>query len=82
MVLCFSLTTKQHQPAYQPQKSSAKQLVGFLGTHFSFDHAWESGFQIEIILCLKVSLIFFVDKFHGEKNELGAVNFLAYKFFY
>ena len=56
--------------------------MGFLGTHFAFDYTWESGFQIEIILCLKVSLIFFVDKFHGEKNELGAVNFPAYNFFY
>jgi len=26
MVHCFSLTTKQHQPAYQPQKPSAEQL--------------------------------------------------------
>jgi hypothetical protein len=25
IVLCFSLTTKQHQPSYQPQKLSAKQ---------------------------------------------------------
>ena len=81
MVLCFSLTTKQHQSAYKPQKSSAEQLVGFRGTHFAFDHTWESGFQIEIILFESVT-IFFVDKFHGERNELGGVNFLAYNFFY
>jgi hypothetical protein len=27
MVQCFSLTTKQHQPAYQPQKPFAGQPV-------------------------------------------------------
>ena len=55
--------------------------MGFLGTHFAFDHTWESGFQIEIILFESVT-IFFVDKFHGERNELGGVNFPAYNFFY
>jgi hypothetical protein len=29
MVQCFSLTTKQHQSVYQPQKPSAKQLFFF-----------------------------------------------------
>ena len=55
--------------------------MGFLGTHFAFDHTWESGFQIEIILSESVTN-FFYDKVHGEKNELGAVNFPAYNFFY
>jgi hypothetical protein len=27
MVQCFSLTTKQHQPAYQSQKPSAEQVA-------------------------------------------------------
>jgi len=28
MIQCFSLTTKQHQPAYKPQKRSNEQEVG------------------------------------------------------
>ena len=36
MVQCFSLTTKQHQPAYQPQKPSAEQFSGeIFGTSIS-----------------------------------------------
>ena len=30
MIQCFSLTTKQHQPAYKPQKRSSEQGVSLL----------------------------------------------------
>jgi len=46
MVQYFSLTIKQHQPAYQPQKTSAKQhvdssIAGNRGLNYS--DPWFSG---------------------------------------
>jgi hypothetical protein len=43
MVHCFSLTTKQHQPAYQLQKLSAKQLQWLHGRAADLHHQFFTG---------------------------------------
>jgi len=56
MVQCFSLTIKQHQPVYQPQKSSSEQHVdsSIAGNRsLNYSDPWFSGPAEKLQHCLR-----------------------------
>jgi len=67
MVQCFSLTTKQHQPAYQPQKPSAEQFSGeIFGTSISpLSLCYR---MLELSKCSGSPLIWYIPEFRELQN--------------